>query len=334
MKQHSSPSSSDKYKVDFRKSSPSPLPSLDQITYSTPSEIRTTKKSKLRNKFNRHKKNDPSISSTVESSKESSSKEETKAPTKVPHRLSYHMSDTDSEEYKVKYHKLPILSNLLLQVVDNKSAEAFCYQMDDSFNLFLQLNDIDFREIYGLINIYWRDKDKIKILQRNVKAKNKTVSTIKKLVFTKISNTSKLSDIITPAPIDTASSILTSSSSTNIESTPLNTNSYSDKEHHFYKKSSIPNENITPLINNISVPNHLNKDSTNETNLFSFNEQYQQINDEFHEGYDQKCYEIGEFNDDFPRYTEDDMYESFQDSHELGIEETIDNHNCIERDRR
>lgn len=43
----------------------------------------------------------------------------------------------------------------------------------------------------------------------------------------------------------------------------------------------------------------------------------------YHEGYEQKCYEIGECDPDYPIYTQDDIDEAIDDARNEGIEETL-----------
>jgi len=320
MKHHSSSSSSDESTVDSR-TLPPILPTLDKSTYSPPSEIRNLKQSRLRKKYNNSKKRNKSPSVIFSSSPNDIQHKRTPSP------LSYKILESDSEEYKIKnYLQLPILSDILLKVLDKESADTFSYHMpllDD----FMQLHIIDFIELFcNWINIPRRDEDLIKKLQHTVRAKDKTISTLKKLVLTKPSIDTSVES---STPVDKSSSVSTSSDQPHHLH---RINSDSDSDDYPSKISSNKHE-INPIINSTTVEHESR--STNEPDIDPFNhefdDQYEQV---FQDGVEQTLNQLGYFDDDFPRYTEKDMHETFQDGRELGIEETIDNQDCIERDRR
>jgi len=103
-----------------------------------------------------------------------------------------------------------------------------------------------------------------------------------------------------------------------------------------YSKPSF-NPKITPIIN--STSNNYNSTSSNSPNEseneFSKNSSYdEQLHDEFTEGYEQKAYEIGEYDKDYPKYNEDDLQEAIKYGCNIGIEETYDNSEKIQHDRR
>merc|ERR1712129_61195 len=106
---------------------------------------------------------------------------------------------------------------------------------------------------------------------------------------------------------------------------------YDSNSDDYQTKKSSNHHKFPPIINATSVKDNSsspNKPSKYSSTDSSYDQQHEEI---FHEGINQNRYHNGEFDPDYPKYIEDDIRDAINHGCDIGIEETLDNYNNIER---
>jgi len=109
---------------------------------------------------------------------------------------------------------------------------------------------------------------------------------------------------------------------------------YDSNSDDYQTKKSPTYHKIVPIINTTSVrdtSSSQNQQKEYSTTDYSYDQQHKEI---FQEGINQNQYNNGEFNEDYKNYTEDNIQDAIDYGREIGIEDTYNNLNNIERNER